>query len=48
MGFPDVGARLVFDLTFYLIWALIGLNIIVGFVVDSFGELRGKQVCTVW
>ncbi len=36
--------RLIFDLSFYIIIILIGLNIVFGIIVDTFGELREERV----
>ena len=43
-GFRTFGLRLIFDFIFYVVWVLIGLNIILGLIVDSFNAYRDKQV----
>ena len=37
-------ARLIFDLSFFIIVTTIGLNIVFGIIVDSFSELREERV----
>ena len=37
-------ARLLFDLSFFVIVTTIGLNIVFGIIVDSFSELREERV----
>ena len=36
--------RLIYDLSFFVIVTTIGLNIVFGIIVDSFGELREERV----
>ena len=36
--------RLIYDLSFFIIVTTIGLNIVFGIIVDSFGELREERV----
>lgn len=38
-----VGLRIIFDLSFYIIVAVIGLNIVFGIIVDTFSELRDAR-----
>ena len=37
-------ARLIFDLSFFIIVTTIGLNIVFGIIVDTFSELREERV----
>ena len=39
--------RFFFDVTFFIIIAVIGLNIVLGIIVDAFSELRGAKVCAI-
>ena len=44
-NFGDAALRSIFfDLTFFIIVTLIGLNIVFGIIVDTFAELRDKRV----
>ena len=36
--------RALFDVSFYVIWSIIGLNIVLGSIVNNFIELRAKNV----
>ena len=46
--FPKVpkiaGFRLIFDLSIFIVVTAIGLNMILGIIVDAFGELRMERV----
>ena len=45
MNFKNAALRSVFfDLTFFIIVSLIGLNIVFGIIVDTFAELRNERV----
>ncbi len=37
--------KAVFDLTFFVLFSTIGLNIVFGIIVDTFAELRDSKVC---
>jgi len=39
----DVGLKAIFDLSFFIIVTIIGLNIIFGIIVDTFSELRDER-----
>ena len=39
-----VFARLIYDLSFFIIVITIGLNLVFGIILDTFGELRSKKV----
>ena len=36
--------RLVFDISFFVIITTIGLNLILGIIIDAFAELRDEKV----
>lgn len=36
--------RFFFDITFFIIISTIGLNIVLGIIVDSYSELRDERV----
>ena len=42
--FYIAGWRLLFDVSFFVIFTTIGLNIVFGIIVDSFSELRDERV----
>ena len=42
--FYIAGWRLLFDVSFFVIFTTIGLNIVFGIIVDSFTELRDERV----
>ena len=45
MNFNNAAIRAVFfDLTFFIIVTTIGLNIVLGIIVDAFSELRDEKV----
>jgi hypothetical protein len=41
--FAQVGLRTAFDLTFFILVTIIGLNVVFGIIVDTFSELRAEQ-----
>ena len=42
--FPQARGRFFFDVTFFIIVSTIGLNIVLGIIVDSYSELRDERV----
>jgi hypothetical protein len=44
--FAQVGLRTAFDLTFFILVTIIGLNVVFGIIVDTFSELRAEQAET--
>ena len=42
-SFSEPGKRTAFDLTFFLLVTIIGLNVVFGIIVDTFSELRAEQ-----
>lgn len=42
-SFADPGERTLFDLTFFLLVTIIGLNVVFGIIVDTFSELRSEK-----
>ncbi len=43
-NFSESGDRLIYDLAFFIIVSTIGLDMVTGIIVDSFGELRDEKV----
>eukprot|EP00056_Hartaetosiga_gracilis_P010415 m.153526 g.153526 ORF g.153526 m.153526 type:complete len:2653 (+) comp13309_c1_seq5:67-8025(+) len=47
LSFYEPGWRTVFDLSFFIIITVIGLNVVFGIIVDSFSELRDEKYQTI-
>jgi len=43
-SFEASAIRLLYDVSFYIIVTTIGLGMVLGIIVDSFGELRSERV----
>ena len=43
--FETSGLRILFDISFFIIITTIGLNIVLGIIVNTFTELRDERVC---
>ena len=44
---PEIaGVRLIFDISIFILVTAVGLNIVMGIIVDSFSELRMERVGT--
>ena len=43
-AFRELGWRMIYDISFFIIVTTIGLNIIFGIIVDTFSELRDARV----
>jgi hypothetical protein len=43
LGFTEPGIRIIFDISFFVVVNVIGLNVVFGIIVDSFSELRNNR-----
>ena len=43
-NFSLVGARVIYDLVFFIVVTVLGLNLVIVILVDRFSEMREKKV----
>lgn len=45
-NFQVIGVRAIYDLVFFIIITVLGLNIVIAILVDRFSDLREDRVCS--
>lgn len=43
-NFSLVGARAVYDIVFFILVTILGLNLVIAILVDRFSDMRGEKV----